>query len=79
MGTHRGQSTRVAVGAAITVSISRNLLETTVHVCSPRALGKKKIIIFWLELQHYSAVGMPMGSPGPRCLGRTRHRPDTTC
>lgn len=29
-GTHRGQSTRVAVGAAITVSSSRNLLETTV-------------------------------------------------
>lgn len=34
MGTPRGQAARVAVGSAITVSSSRNLLETTVYVLS---------------------------------------------
>lgn len=59
MGTHRGQAARVAVGSAITVSSSRNLLETTVHVLS---MGfRKKIYIFWLELHHNSAVEMQIG------------------
>lgn len=61
MGTHRGQSTRVAVGSAITVSISRNLLETPVYVLS---MGFRLKYIFWLELYHNSAVEMQIGGPG---------------
>lgn len=42
-GTHRGQIVRVAVGSAITVYISRNLLEITVYVVSLGFKLKKKL------------------------------------
>lgn len=59
-GTHRGQTVRVAVVSAITVYISRNLLETTVYLLSMGFRLKKNTHFFWLELHHNSAVEMQL-------------------